>query len=86
MRYLIVIDPNSQVGRIYADSCDLVATGGLPCIDCSEMDAVGPYIACTRDSKRPDVTRQSLWIPHSAVVLVVGYEKEAERPIGFSAK
>jgi hypothetical protein len=51
-------------------------------LDCIEIHADGPYyLHAIRDLKEGKT--QTLWIPHSAVVEIVGYAKESERPIGF---
>lgn len=85
MRYVVVLDTNTHAGRVYKDGVnDGETTQGLPIIDCSEIDEMGPYLRCTRNSRRTDGLDQSLWIPHHAVAYVVGYALEDRRPVGFS--
>lgn len=84
MRYIVVLDTNTQVGRAYAEGVnDGETTQGLPIIDCSLIDETGPYLSCTRNSRRTEGLDQSLWIPHFAVAYIVGYAQEDQRPIGF---
>jgi len=86
MRYVVILDPNTHAGRAYAEGVnDGTTTQDLPIIDCSEIDESGPYLLCTRNSRRTDGLDQTLWIPHHAVAYVVGYAKEDGRPAGFLA-
>lgn len=87
MRYLVVLDPNTHAGRAYAEGFnDGVTTHDLPVIDCSATEDAGPYLLCTRNSRRTEGLDQTLWIPHYAVAFVIGYAQEDQRPVGFLAQ
>jgi hypothetical protein len=49
------------------------------------IDTNNPYyIFATRSLKMEGATHQSLYLPHGSVVMIVQYDENADRPIGFA--
>ncbi len=85
MRYVVVLNPETQAGQAFLLGYnDGATTQGLPIIDCSQIDMSGPYLECTRNSRRIAGLDQTLLIPHFAVAYVIGYSKEEDLPFGFA--
>ena len=88
MRYLVVLDVRSSIGRIYANANNdgFVTDGEIkhPVLDCTEIAIDSPYyLFATRDMSRTGNTYQHLHIPHGSVVAIHHYAEEIEKPVGF---
>ena len=87
MKYLVVIDANSLIGKAYAPKNLAVAVGpethvGLHCI---AIDLSNPqYIFVQTDPNQPPGIRQSLHLPHGIVVMIAQYEVGDPPAIGFA--
>jgi hypothetical protein len=88
IRFLVVLDRNSPVGRLYAESTPPPPTtaGSVahPVLDCTGVDLSAPgYVEATRPLPRGCLSEQLVWLPHSSVVQVVRYEEQDGLPAGF---
>jgi hypothetical protein len=87
MRYLVVLDVRSTVGRVYAGSNDGgVADGELkhPALDCTEIATDGPcYLFAIRDMTKHGGGSQRLYVPHGAVAFIICYADEGPMPLEF---
>ena len=86
MNYLVILDANSTIGKIYGEKADrLINDGqtGHPALLCSEIAIDHPvYLFATRPLTK-EKSHQSLHIPHHAVVAIYRVNEEADRTIGF---
>lgn len=88
MRFLIVLDANSTIGRIYANgSNDGFVNDGHqkhPVLDCIELTIDNPYyIFAIREMKKAAGSRQSLYLPHGSVAAIHLYDVTEPHPLGF---
>lgn len=89
MRYMVVLDVRSPLGRIYADGNHdaLVAEGELkhPILDCVEVEPDRPnYLFVVRE-KRDNKARQTQYIPHAYVLSIHRYAEKDPPPFGFTS-
>lgn len=86
MRYLIVLDAKSPVGRLYAKAKPpFKKTGeGHPVLECIDVDLSNHwYILANHSLAQAGGKRQSLFLPHGSVVQIVRYDETEELPMGF---
>jgi hypothetical protein len=89
VRFLVVLDAHSIIGRVYSrgqnDGYVNDGTDRHPVLDCLEVATdSASYLFAKRDMKRHGGGHQSLHIPHSSVVAVHIYADEAPKPFGFT--
>jgi hypothetical protein len=87
-RYLLVLDRNSPVGRLYAESTPPPPTtdGSVahPVLDCTEVDLSNPgYVEATGSHPRGGGPHQSVFLPHASVVRVIRYDVKDGLPAGY---
>src|SRR5438045_774428 len=89
MKYLVVLDRSSIIGDEYASGANggTIKLGGVEhsALDCKEILHEMYYLLVTRDMKRHGGGSQTIYIPHSAVAFILGYDKGDPLPMGFSA-
>lgn len=88
MRYLVVLDANSVIGRIYAkgNNDGIVNDGRLdhPVLDCTDLVTDSPYyIFATHSLKKEGGSHQSVFLPHGSVVAIYQYAENDPHPLGF---
>jgi len=89
MRYLVVLDAESAIGRVYAKGINdgFVNDGQLdhPVLDCIEIATDSPYyLFVRRDLTRHGKSHQSMHVPHQSVVAIHHYADEGAKPFGFA--
>lgn len=88
MKYLVVLDVNSEIGAIYSrgshDGCVSRGEYQHPILDCSEIVTDAPYYLFVRREISKGGGTQKLHIPHSSVVAIHIYDDNGPRPMGFS--
>jgi len=88
MRYLVVLDAGSTIGRIYANGKNdgFVNDGKVdhPILDCTEIATDSPYyLFVRRDLSRHGKNQQTIHIPHSSVAVIHHYADTGSKPFGF---
>jgi hypothetical protein len=85
MRYLVILDAGSPIGRNYASgNNDGFIHDGHPVLDCLEVATDAPYyLFAKRDMSKQAKNYQSLYIPHGSVVAIYCYADEGSKPFGF---
>jgi hypothetical protein len=83
MRYLVMLDPSTPVGNMYARGThDGIFSGAYPALDCTEISFDNPgYIYAIRENRAG--LRQTLYLPAHTVVLILCYDVTQPMPIGF---
>lgn len=89
MNYLVVLDANSPIGRICAESDNdgFVFDGRLrhPVLDCIEIATEAPnYLFARRDMSKHGKMQQALHIPQSSVVVIHHCDEAGCKPFGFT--
>jgi hypothetical protein len=87
-RYLVVLDRNSPVGRMYAESTPppptTDGTVAHPVLDCTEVDlSTLGYVEATRSLPGGRGSYQSVYLPHGSVVQIVRYDEKDGLPTGY---
>jgi len=87
-KYLVILDSRSVVGQMYLegthDGFVRVGDAKHPVLDCIEIETDSPYyIRAIRTLERIGGSSQTLYLPHSSVVVIYEYAKEERPPIGF---
>ena len=90
MKYLVILDNQSIIGRIYAkgnnDGYVSDGTEKHPVLSCTEVVTDNPcYVFAKRDLSGQGKSHQSLHIPHTSVVAIYHYADEGSKPMGFIA-
>ncbi|MGS7841829.1 hypothetical protein [Stenotrophomonas forensis] len=89
MKSLVVLEPASAIGRSYllAKNADFMHLGTHPVIECSRVEADGPYLHCYVDAHdpaaHPGPRYSEVLVPHHAVAFVRNYTDADGRPFGF---
>jgi hypothetical protein len=86
-RFLVVLDPASATGRMFADDNDGFMNGDgmrAPILDCRSADIDHHiYALVVREPKKRASTHQSLFVPHSHIALIHRYAEAERQPVGF---
>jgi hypothetical protein len=92
VKYLIVLDANSTVGKIYSVACDyFVKVEEVthfeevkhPVLVCTEIETDNPNYIFARRPLKEGATHQSLYLPHGSVAMILQIEEDQPIPIGF---
>lgn len=91
MRYLVVLDAESPIGRVYAaGNCEgFVGEGETreirhPVLDCADINTESPcYLFVKRDPRQSNGPRQQVYVPHGCVVAIHVYDDSGPKPLGF---
>ncbi len=73
MRYLVVLDAGSPVGRMYAEGNNdgFTEQGDHPVLDCTEINLDEPYyMYANRDRSKHGGSYQKVYLPHSSIVMI----------------
>lgn len=88
MRYLVILDANSPVGKMYAEHqpAYMTTVGSVrhPVLECTEVDLSNHwYIFAKNSLAREGRTYQSIYLPHNSVIQIIRYEETEGTPFGF---
>jgi hypothetical protein len=88
MRYLVILDQRSPVGRAHsgANNDGVLPDGDLrhPILDCVEVTPDSAYyLFVRRDMTRFARAAQPIHIPHSAIAAIYPYGVDEDPPFGF---
>lgn len=86
MKYIVVINANSAIGRGYANLFPAARVGQEihVAMTCTEMNADNPHYMFVRTEPTPQgATHQALHLPHGNVLFVIQYSEDEKPPAGF---
>jgi hypothetical protein len=85
--HLLTLDPRTIVGAMYlAGTNDGTTQAGdlaCPVLYCAEISMDNPLGIHAKRSLKPPKSHQTIWIPYSAIVLIVDHEHAEDIPFGF---
>jgi hypothetical protein len=86
MRYLVVLNGRSELGTIFAADAPCYESNGVkhPILECVMVSTDGQHYLYVVRERSSDAERQTMLIPHHAVLAIHEYEDKPPAPFGFT--
>ena len=86
MKFLVILEPSSATGRIYAENNDGLTSGGeikYPVLACTAINFDNPHYIFVNRGGNQSKSHQSLYLPYHSVAHIVQYDEQEQLPPGF---